>query len=90
MSAKKTTKDKKEDPLGNFRMNISITHGTRDVLRELAAFKHTDMSAVITCLIRTEAERIGLLSPTVKDTRKKEVELECLPAAARAKITKAK
>tara|TARA_B110000503_G_C7109554_1_gene397485 strand:- start:378 stop:650 length:273 start_codon:yes stop_codon:yes gene_type:complete len=90
MKAKKTQQYKAKNPLQTVRVNISMTQGTSDVLKETADHRHVSVSALVTCLIRTEAERVGLLSLTVKDTRKKEVELESLPAAARAKSPKAK
>jgi hypothetical protein len=90
MNAKKTKQDKAKNPLQTVRVNISMTQGTSDVLKETADHRHVSVSALVTCLIRTEAERVGLLSPTVKDTPLKEVKLKFLPAPARARVLKVK
>jgi len=89
MSAKKLPQDKEEDPLLTIKVNVSMTRGTSDILKEVAKFKHVTSSAVVTALIRAEAERIGLLSPTVlKATQPKEV-LKSLSSPARQKNQKA-
>jgi hypothetical protein len=65
MSAKKTTKPKDKNPLEAVRVNISLTRGTHEVLKDLADHQHLSSSAVITCLIRRKAEEVGLLSPSI-------------------------
>lgn len=62
MSAKSPKKPKEESPLNTVRVNISLTRGTHEVLKDLADHQHLSSSAVITCLIRRKAEEVGLLS----------------------------
>lgn len=88
MNAKKPMQDKEEDPSLTIKVNVSMTRGTSDILKEVAKFKHVTSSSVVTNLIRTEAERIGLLPLTVKDTPQKEIKLKSLPAAARPRLLK--
>lgn len=89
MNSKKSAKNKEENPLETVRINISMTNGTRDVLRKVAEFKHTDMSAVVTGLIRTEAERVGILSPIAGSVPAKEVEKKPLQSLRRQRASKA-
>jgi hypothetical protein len=67
MSAKKTPQNKGIDPLKTVRVNISMTHGTTEVLKKTADHRHVSVSALVTCLIRTEAERVGLLPSRVQN-----------------------
>ena len=54
-----------QDPQETVRVNISITRGTQEILKDLAKHQHLNSSAVITCLIRRKAEEVGLLPHSV-------------------------
>ena len=89
MNTKKPKQNKEENPLENVKVNISMTRGTSEVLKKLADHLHISASAAVTGLIRTEAERVGILSPIAGNLPAKEVEKKLLRSLKRDRVSKA-